>query len=114
MIPSGNAGGHIAHLGGAIFGVLYIYLVKFSNKAHYSTHNFSFPGKVGSWFKKKKHEPRFTSDFHARPMSDDEFNRRKKDNQERIDEILEKISRGGYDSLTREEKEFLFKTSNKH
>jgi hypothetical protein len=33
--------------------------------------------------------------------------------QKRMDDILDKISKGGYDSLTRDEKEFLFKSSGK-
>jgi membrane associated rhomboid family serine protease len=113
MIPSGNAGGHIAHIGGALFGVLYIFLSKPSRRNLSAFTNFSFLNKVNGWFKKKKHEPRFSSEFNPRPMSDDEYNKRKKQNQQRIDEILEKISRGGYDSLTREEKEILFNNSNK-
>lgn len=47
-------------------------------------------------------------------MTDDEFNYHKSQQQKQIDLILDKISKGGYDSLTREEKEFLFKSSGKH
>ena len=49
----------------------------------------------------------------GRPVTDEEYNARRADNQRRIDEILEKISRGGYESLTKEEKEFLFHSSRK-
>jgi hypothetical protein len=38
----------------------------------------------------------------------------KKKNQERIDEILDKISRSGYDALSKDEKELLFRNSNKN
>ncbi len=42
-------------------------------------------------------------------MNDREYNAHKKNEQERINEILDKISRSGYESLTREEKAILFK-----
>lgn len=110
MIPSGNAGGHIAHIGGAILGFMYIKLLPREKSMHASRGSFIYrlfrffvPGKPTTKTKKKAH----------RPLSDEEFNFQKAQQQKRIDQILEKISKGGYDSLTREEKEFLFKTSGK-
>ena len=50
--------------------------------------------------------------MHERPVSDEEYNRRRAENDRRIDEILDKISQSGYEKLTPEEKEFLFKSSN--
>ena len=44
-----------------------------------------------------------------RAQSDEEFNADKKARQERIDRILDKISKVGYDQLTKEEKDFLFR-----
>ena len=44
----------------------------------------------------------------GRPLTDDEYNRRRANDQKRVDEILDKISKSGYENLTREEKEFLF------
>ncbi len=44
-------------------------------------------------------------------MSDREYNKSKKENQEEIDKILDKISKSGYDSLTKEEKEKLFNST---
>jgi len=49
----------------------------------------------------------------AKPVNDDEYNRQRAANQKQIDIILEKISRSGYSSLTKDEKEFLFKSSSK-
>ena len=46
-------------------------------------------------------------------MNDDEYSKRKVATQEEIDRILDKISSSGYSSLTKAEKELLFKTSNK-
>ena len=112
MIPSGNAGGHLAHIGGAIFGAVYIMAYGYSVKAG--------PGSILDHFrnlfksKQAPHSENNTWSQTGRPMTDDEYNTRKRDNQRRIDEILEKISKGGYDSLTREEKDFLFKSSNKN
>lgn len=114
MIPSGNAGGHLAHIGGAIFGAVYILAYRYSVNAEPG----SFLNSIRRLFKQKpsfRGEQRHDTRTQAgRPMTDDEYNARKRDNQRRIDEILEKISKGGYDSLTREEKDFLFKSSTKH
>lgn len=114
MIPSGNAGGHIAHIGGALFGFIYIILVRASQKAYRPFgHRKSSATQAGSWFGKRERTGRNRDENHQRPMTDDEYNRQRKSNQDRIDQILEKISKGGYESLTREEKDFLFKTSDK-
>ena len=64
---------------------------------------------VFSWFKSKKkmkvtHKRKRTGDDKA-------YNKAKKQNQESLNEILEKISKSGYDSLSKEEKEILFKSS---
>jgi len=48
---------------------------------------------------------------NTRPMSDKEYNYNRAQDQERIDEILDKISKSGYQSLSKEEKELLFRTS---
>jgi hypothetical protein len=45
---------------------------------------------------------------HRRPLKDEEYNLSKKEQQMQIDEILDKISRSGYDSLSKEEKSRLF------
>ncbi|MCX6279726.1 MAG: rhomboid family intramembrane serine protease [Bacteroidetes bacterium] len=113
MIPSGNAGGHLAHIGGALFGVIYIWFYKISQKAYKHAGSGSIFDKIENLFKIRKRRTYSSANFAARPKSDDEYNKQKKESQRRIDEILDKISKGGYDSLTREEKEFLFTTSNK-
>ena len=112
MIRSGNAGGHIAHIGGAIYGFIYAYYLRkgkdFSNFFEVINFNgirrfFMKPsGKGGASYKAK------------RPMSDEAYNSHRMGNQKRIDMILDKISKSGYDSLTKDEKEFLFKSSNKN
>ena len=49
---------------------------------------------------------------NTKTMDDKEYNKSKKTNQEQLDKILEKIAKSGYDSLSKEEKEILFKSSN--
>lgn len=113
MIPSGNAGGHIAHIGGALFGALYIIVFR-----HFQ-HSVRHPNPPGffhsfkDWFRRHVKTNRTADSFHSRPVSDEEYNLRKREAERKTDEILDKISKGGYDSLTKDEKEFLFKTSNK-
>ena len=46
-------------------------------------------------------------------MHDDDYSMKRTANQEEIDRILDKISKAGYDSLSKAEKELLFKSSNK-
>ena len=46
--------------------------------------------------------------------SDEDYNYNKKKEQERVDEILDKISKSGYDSLSKKDKDFLFKQSSKN
>lgn len=102
MIPTGNPGGHIAHIGGALFGLLYSLLFLGKNSE-----------RIRDFFRPKRNFSASSGGYSQRPVPDEEYNFRKNENQKKIDEILEKISKGGYDSLTRDEKEFLFKTSTK-
>jgi membrane associated rhomboid family serine protease len=95
---------HFAHLGGAIFGFIYIRQLKKGTD-------------LGGWFSsfiEKATPGRKTTKMkikYSRPKKDEEFNMDKKAIQERLDEILDKISKSGYGSLSKEEKEFLFKSS---
>ncbi len=50
---------------------------------------------------------------YKKPVTDYDYNKIKSDRQLKINMILDKISKGGYDSLTREEKELLFSESQK-
>ena len=95
-----NAGGYIAHLGGALCGLLF---VVFQNVA---AQRRMKPRQKSKHAHKKKKK---TQDQNAqRPLSDDEYNRRRAMEQKKVDAILDKISQSGYDHLTREEKDFLF------
>lgn len=108
-IDKGNPGGHLAHLGGALWGFIYASLLK-KGKDPALVIGF-YLEKIARIFKKK---PAFTVEYtRDRPIDDDEYNKQRAEHQQRIDHILDKISKSGYDSLTREEKELLFKMGNK-
>ncbi len=97
-----NGGGHIAHIGGAIFGFVYIRQLQKGRD-------------LAGWFN-RIFRSRGTSRMQVhvnsrRKKADENFNVDRKAKQEQMDEILDKISRSGYGSLTKAEKEFLFKTS---
>jgi membrane associated rhomboid family serine protease len=93
-----NTGGKISHFGGAVFGLLYGYLLK--NGKDLSEMNL-FKRE-----KKNKLKKVYQNDsFQNTPTSLSE--------QQIIDELLDKISKNGYDSLSKAEKELLFKLSSK-
>ncbi len=107
-IDSNNPGGHLAHLGGAFWGFTYASLLK-KGKDPALVLSFYFE-QFAKLFRKK---PKFTVEYtRERPVDDDEYNRQRVERQKRIDHILDKISKSGYDSLTKEEKELLFKEGN--
>ena len=82
-----NAGGHWAHFGGALIGWAFWYFQS-SKKGTYTP-------------------------VHRRPKTDDEFNNERAQRERRLNDILDKINRSGYDSLSRSEKEFLKEQSEK-
>jgi hypothetical protein len=94
---------HFAHLGGMLFG---FFLMIYWNKE-----NRFFKFKIPALLKKKRsHRYTVSSNYHYEPhyLSDEDYNYQKQQNEEKINRILDKISKNGYESLTREEKEFLF------
>lgn len=88
QIPLNNSGGHIAHIGGAIWG--YYYCIS-NNKGE------DFTQSIFNIFKTTKKKNSKAS------QNNNNFD------QKKIDSILDKISDSGYDSLTKKEKEYLFK-----
>ncbi|HEU4495894.1 MAG TPA: rhomboid family intramembrane serine protease [Flavobacterium sp.] len=109
QLPADNMGGHIAHLGGAFFGFLYIKLLKGgTDLSAIITSSINFfvtflkPRKALPFKKVHKNAPR----PRQKPTGSIAI---KDKTQQQIDEILDKISRSGYGSLTKEEKEFLFR-----
>jgi membrane associated rhomboid family serine protease len=107
-IPNGNAGGYIAHLGGALAGFLYIKTLR-SGFDLSKPFNKLFDGVATIFKPRPKVKVTYkSSDEKAAPKAP-----RSKTDQDKIDEILDKISRSGYESLTKDEKDFLFHYSNK-
>ena len=101
-----NTGGHIAHLGGALYGFLYTRQLKDGKDW---SRNFSrLMDALANSFKK---QPLKT--VHRKPKTDDEWREEKALSQNEINRILDKISKSGYDSLNEKEKETLFKASKK-
>lgn len=106
-VDDGNAGGNISHIGGAVFGFIYITRLK-SNK-EFGRFVPNVITAIASYFERK---PKVVyTDFKNKVRNDDMYNTLKKTNQAAIDAILDKISKSGYDSLSKEEKEILFKAS---
>jgi membrane associated rhomboid family serine protease len=109
QIQMNNTGGHIAHLSGAFFGYIYIKLLQ--NDTDLSRIVSSVINFFANLFSPKKATP--FKKVHVNPKKPTVKRESKivtKDKtQQQIDEILDKISQSGYDSLTAEEKEFLFK-----
>jgi membrane associated rhomboid family serine protease len=106
-VQSVNAGGHIAHLGGALFGYFYI---KQLQKGKDLSVNFS---NLLERIIKTLNTRSKLQKIHKRAKSDYEFNQEKASKQKEINEILEKIANSGYDSLSKEEKAILFSASKK-
>nr|WP_319400441.1 rhomboid family intramembrane serine protease [uncultured Carboxylicivirga sp.] len=102
-----NTGGHLAHIGGALFG--YLYAGWLDQGKDVTLHFNRFMDKVASTFTRKS-QMKVT---HRRPLTDMEYNKKKVHNQHEVDRILEKIKSSGYNSLTSNEKKTLFDASKK-
>ena len=100
-----NSGGKLAHIGGAVFG--YIYAMKLRQGRDLGIGMNKIIDFFATIFKPRK-KLKVT---YKKPVTDYEYNKVKADRQAKIDEILDKISKGGYDSLTKEEKATLFRES---
>lgn len=109
-----NAGGSIAHIGGAVTGYFFAQLIINSGKDITEPINRVI-GWVNDLFKQNK-KPKFTVHRNT-SKTDEEWNmenkNRKRENNEEIDRILEKIKKSGYANLSDEEKKRLFDLSNK-
>ena len=116
---SGDGVAHTAHLGGMLFGFL---MIRYWNRHPDSGYNRSrgqqFFENLKRNFEQRQqgHHSHNNPNMHVeqggRQETDQEYNARKRQNQEEIDAILDKIRKSGYDSLTKEEKKKLFDASN--
>ncbi|MGM9697102.1 MAG: rhomboid family intramembrane serine protease [Prevotella sp.] len=111
---SGDNVAHMAHLGGMLFGFLMIRYWNNHPTAGYGRnrgHQF-FENLKENFERRKGARMNVHKNASAKHEDDWDYNRKKKHNQEEIDRILDKIRRSGYDSLTKEEKQKLFDSSN--
>lgn len=107
QLPMGNPGGHIAHLGGAFWG--YYYITQANKGIDRAAWFERILDKFFALFKKKSR----LRVSHKRNVTDYEYNAMKRAKQEEIDQILEKIQKSGYSSLSQKEKDTLFNASGK-
>lgn len=111
---TGDNVAHVAHLGGMLFG---FFMIRYWNK--YPNAHFNRDNGMGIFDNMKRRyeqrqqrrKPDMKVERGGRAESDMDYNARKKQNQEVIDRILDKIRKSGYDSLTKEEKQTLFEAS---
>ena len=119
LASSGDGVAHTAHLGGMLFGYL---MIRYWNRHPSSGYDRSrgqqfFENLRRNFEQRQQHSQRHHhADMHVEhggnKEADREYNARKRQNQEEIDAILDKIRKSGYDSLTKEEKKKLFDASN--
>ncbi len=100
-LSGGNGGGHFSHLGGALFGFLFV--------KYYGNKELD----VFSFKRNKKKKTKLKTVHRSNTKTPKGPYRTKSDHQKKIDTILEKIGDSGYDSLTQDEKDFLFEQGKK-
>ncbi len=114
-LAGGNAGGNMAHLAGALIG--YIFVIQYKKGNDWSKPIVAITSFFQNIFKRK---PKMKAYRGGSAASDEEYNQQKQarakkttEEQNTIDEILDKISASGYESLTQKEKQILFHASKK-
>lgn len=122
-MTSPNAGGHFAHIGGALMGIAFGWYWN-SGKDILRPVIKLIDNIMGGWkhphIKIKKTKPGATrpkngnTRTQSRPETDGEYLARKKREADEIDRLLDKIKKSGYSALTTEEKQRLFDAGKKH
>lgn len=112
--PVSDGVAHFAHIGGAAYGLWFAYRIK-NGKDITAVFN-RFLDELVTYFSKNKHERNRAKmkvekkfDKYQKPGRDNSEFSKQEDTQNELNRILDKISKHGYTSLTKEEKEFLFK-----
>jgi hypothetical protein len=115
FMASSNAGGHIAHLGGALCGWIFaaslskgVDLTLWINKAIDAISSLFC---YNTWHRKPKMKVHYYN--NVKRETDEQYNQRRKKQDEEIDCILDKLKKSGYGSLSEEEKKRLFDASKK-
>ena len=104
QIPNGNAGGHLAHLGGAFLG--FLYARKLQQGTDIGEGWGQFWERIGQDLGPQSKVKKVYKNPNPKSKSKSTVS------QQKIDAILDKISTSGYDSLSKEEKEILFRAGN--
>lgn len=107
-MASANAGGHIAHIGGALFGILFATRLEKGKDLTVLVNRFI--DRIVNIGKRRPVRMKVT---YKRQETDADYNMRKHEETETLDEILDKLKRSGYQSLSAEEKKTLFDASKK-
>ncbi len=102
-----NLGGNLSHLGGALMG--YLFIVQYKKGKDMATPFNRFFDWISGLFKGSSKSKMKV--IHKRNLTDEEYNYNKTVNQKQLDAILDKISKSGYESLSKTEKEMLFRES---
>ena len=117
MSGPGDGVAHMADLGGMLFGFL---LIRYWRNHPDSSQRFGrshgqefFDNMKRNCDELQRNSRMKVEPTHHQRETDEEYNARKRQNQEEIDAILDKIRKSGYDSLTKEEKQKLFDQSRK-
>ncbi len=110
-IGSGDGVAHEAHIGGALYG--FLAARQLAKGQDWSLNFMNAMEAIGRAFRPKQGGRMKVAKKPGRNIyeQDAAFNAQKNTEQARIDAILDKISRSGYDSLSKEEKDLLFKAS---
>ena len=107
-MTSDNAGGHIAHIGGAFFGIWFA-----SRYAQGKDLTAPINRLIDKLVNLGKRKPKMSVTYGGRSNKDWEYNARKQQQAANIDAILDKLKRSGYGSLSADEKKQLFDASKK-
>lgn len=118
-LMGGNAGGNMAHIGGAIMGYIFTIQLQKGNDLGAWIHDFADwlkalfrpKPKMQTSYKSKEKATVNQTKTKSNAQASSQTNASDTPNQDEIDTILDKISATGYDSLTKEEKQKLFKAS---
>lgn len=114
LFISYNAGGHIAHLGGAAAGWFFAAgLSRGVDRTAWINHAIDFvSGKLNfKSFNFKKRKPKMKVHYNNDRQKDYDYNARKKEREDELNTILDKLRKSGYGSLTDDEKRRLFDAS---
>ena len=108
FLTSANAGGHVSHLGGALFG--YLFAVQYQKGRDITAWISPLIDWFVNLFKPRPKKSKMKVEYMRRE-TDWEYNKRKSDEQAEIDAILDKLKQTGYNGLSADEKRKLFDAS---